>query len=180
MDPVSAQGLGKLANLDGGIGKVGGKLGKVSEPGKFESLRKSKFGAKQADPIASARNLLKTGKVDAAAPTMMERVAARDQIAFTRIPGLDHAQSSDQVWQATKVEATGNSQQVASAIGELNSGQERLQEIIGQLRSGKDFSHDQLIGIQAEVHLLSEQVQMSSKLVDSAMQSLKQVMQQQA
>ena len=33
--------------------------------------------------------------------------------------------------------------------------------------------------MQAEVNMLSEQVQMSTKLVDSAMQSIKSVMQQQ-
>ena len=55
----------------------------------------------------------------------------------------------------------------------------RLDEIIGDLRSGKQYSQSELIGLQAEVSQLSEQVQMSTKLVDSAMQSIKSVMQQQ-
>ena len=56
---------------------------------------------------------------------------------------------------------------------------EPAENIIGELRSGKEFSQGELLGLQAEVHMLSEQVQMSTKLVDSAMQSIKSVMQQQ-
>jgi hypothetical protein len=177
MDPISAKGLGGLSNLGGELGKIGGRTG--ATPGKFEALRSSKLGGAKADPVQTARNFLQTGKVDATqATSMAQRVAARDGIAFQPVMGMDGAQQAG-VWNSQRVGGVGKSDTVATAINDLNSGQERLEDIIGELRSGKEFSTQELIGLQAEVHMLSEQIQMSTKLVDAAMQSIKQVMQQQ-
>jgi hypothetical protein len=178
MDPVSAQGLSGLGGLGGGYGKI--PKAQVKGPGgKFEALRLDKVAKPVGDGMSAdqmAQNFFKTGKLDGIqkAPSMAERVAMRDGIAFQPM------EATQQAWRPNQVQATGESQGVASAIDNLNSGQERMDDIIGQLRSGKEFSQPELLGLQAEVNMLSEQIQMSSKLVDAAMQSIKQVMQQQA
>ncbi len=179
MDPISAKGLGGLSNLGSELGKIGGRRTGAS-PGKFEAIRASKLGGAKLDPVEAARNFLKTGKIDGTqATSMAQRVAARDGIAFQPTMGPGSAEQQAGVWNAQRVGGAGKADTVANAIHDLNSGQERLEQIIQELRSGKEFSTQELIGLQAEVHLLSEQIQMSTKLVDAAMQSIKQVMQQQ-
>lgn len=181
MDPISAKvGGGGLSNISGELSKAPG-LGQGG--GKFESVRMDK---KQADPIAKLENRVdhfqKTGKIEGkAAPSMAERVAARDGIAFQpnlQFANFGNAQPAN-VWAAQPVGDVAKSSQVAGAVQGLNQGQQRLEAIIGELKSGKQYSQTELLGLQAEVNLLSEQVQMSTKLVDGAMQSIKSVMQQQ-
>lgn len=178
MDPVSAKGLG---GGFGGIGGVGGdfaKIGKKGPAGKFAKVRTDKLQeALKTDPNKLADNFMKTGRVEGLTkPSMSERVAMRDGIAFES-QGLEQQMTN---WRPNPVQAAGKTDSVAGVVNELNSGAERLESILGQLQSGKEFSPAELIGMQAEVHMLSEQIQLSSKLVDSAVQSLKQVMQQQA
>jgi len=184
MDPISAKvGGGGLSNISGELSKAPGA---GAGGGKFESVRMDK--KQGADPIGKLEQQMqsfqKTGKMDgkAQAPSMMERVAARDGIAFQ--PNLHFMQTgsatqAQNVWAPQPVGDVSKSSQVAGAVQGLNQGQQRLEAIIGELKSGKQFSQSELIGLQAEVGLLSEQVQMSTKLVDSAMQSIKSVMQQQ-
>jgi hypothetical protein len=184
MDPLSAKvGGGGLSNLSGELSKTSGKPG---SGGKFESVRMDK----QSDPMSKADRMLdnfqKTGHVSGAgqaqAPSMAERVAARDGIAFQpnlNFAHFDGAQATSTAWAPQQVQATGQTQQVAGAVQGLNEGQARLEQIIGELKSGKEYSQTEILGLQAEVNVLSEQLQMSTKLVDSAMQSIKSVMQQQ-
>ena len=183
MDPLSAK-------VGGGLSNVSGELSKSVEPGKggggkFESIRSEKGhgdAMNKADRMLD--NFQKTGKVDGVgatqAPSMAERVAARDGISFQpNLSFLNHTAGTENAWAPQQVQSTGQSTQVAGAVQGLNEGQARLESIIGELKSGKEFSQSELIGLQAEVGVLSEQVQMSTKLVDSAMQSIKSVMQQQ-
>jgi hypothetical protein len=184
MDPLSAKvGGGGLSNLSGELSKA--SPGKTGSGGKFEAVRMDK----QSDPMSRADRMLdnfqKTGSVhgtkETAAPSMAQRVAARDGISFQ--PNLHFAQfgnvQQSTTWAPQQVHATGQTQQVAGAVQGLNEGQARLESIIGELKSGKEYSQQELLGLQAEVNVLSEQLQMSTKLVDSAMQSIKSVMQQQ-
>ncbi|HVY62653.1 MAG TPA: hypothetical protein VHF22_13420 [Planctomycetota bacterium] len=182
MDPLSAKvGAGGLSNLSGELSKSPAKPG---SGGKFEQVRMDK----QSDPMARADRMLdnfqKTGSVhgvtQSQGPSMAQRVAARDGISFQ--PNLQFAQFGNvqsTTWAPQQVHATGQTQQVAGAVQGLNEGQARLESIIGELKSGKQYSQQELLGLQAEVNVLSEQLQMSTKLVDSAMQSIKSVMQQQ-
>lgn len=174
MDPIAAKGLGGIGGLGGQLGGTGAVRPK-GVAGQFEATRIEKLPGKKFDAENIAENFFKTGRMEGTRkPSMAEQVAMRDGIAFQPMNGTDTA------WRPNQVQATGKTESVAGALENLNSGQQRLDEIIGHLQSGKEFSQPELIGLQAEVHLLSEQIQMSTKLVDSAMQSIKQVMQQQA
>lgn len=177
MDPISAKGLSGLGGIGGATPGVGG-IGQKGAPGKFEAVRAERLmgPGTEADGNKLAEDFFKTGKVDGGKPSSMaERVAMRDGIAFPNMPT-----GVDQAWRPNVVQASGKTESVAGAIKDLNAGQQRLDEIIGTLRSGKQMNQAELIGLQAEVHVLSEQIQLSTKMVDAAMQSLKQVMQQQA
>jgi hypothetical protein len=188
MDPISSKAAGGgLSNIAGELSKQGGLGGTKGAGAKFEGVRMEKGAG--GDPLEKASKMLdnftKTGKVDGIGkePSMADRVAARSGISFQ--PNLQFAEvggvgkMDNNMWAPQQVNQTGASSQVAGAVQGLNEGQARLENIIGELRSGKEFSQGELLGLQAEVHMLSEQVQMSTKLVDSAMQSIKSVMQQQ-
>jgi hypothetical protein len=186
MDPISSKvGAGGLSNISGELSKAPG----IGGGSKFEAMRLDK--AKGGDPIGGVERQMesfqKTGKLDgkAAAPSMAERVAARDGIAFqpnlqfARFDAGNNVQGGSNIWAPKPVGDVSASNQVAGAVQGLNQGQARLEQIIGELKSGKQYNQQELLGLQAEVNMLSEQVQMSTKLVDSAMQSIKSVMQQQ-
>lgn len=186
MDPVSAKALGGLGNVAGDLAKAG-DVAKTQPGGKFEQMRMDKLGGGQQDTLnrvdGAIQNYVKTGRLEgvnqAQPPSMTDRIAAKDGISAQPHFGIGGPEQTQNVWRPQQVQSVGGSEQVASAIKDLNSGQARLDDIIGELRSGKTFTQQELLGLQAEVAMLSEQIQMSTKLVDSAMQSLKQVMQQQ-
>jgi hypothetical protein len=177
-DPISAKGLQGMSNLAGELSKAG-EAGKKGTPGKFEQLRLEK----QQDPIQQVdrqiENFLKTGKLEAGQPreiSMAERVAAKDGIAIGQPGQIGGSQS---VWRPQQVQATGGAQQLAESVKDFDAGQKRLDAIMSELQSGKKYTQEELLKLQLEVNVLAEQVSMTTKLVDSAMQSIKQVMQQQ-
>ncbi len=189
-DPIAAKGLQGMQNLAGELSKAA-DAGKKGTPGKFEQVRMEKLEPqdKMQQIDKQLDQLQKTGQIDkTGAPkevTMAQRVAAQSGIAYH--PGLDKVNqmqgvdSTQSVWKpqapaATTASPTGN---VAQGIKDFNDGQQRLVGIMQELRSGKPHSREELLQMQLEVSSLSEQMQMTSKLVDSAMQSIKQVMQQQ-
>jgi hypothetical protein len=175
-DPIGA------AKIGGDMAKQLSGAGKTSAPhGKFEQLRTEKAEAGQdklSEIDKKLENLQETGKLDQSKEvTMAQRVAAKDGI--TNHPGLQKTDGAGNVWKPQTVQATGHTAQVAEGIKDFNSGQQRLDTIMKELQSGKKYSKEELLGLQMEVNVLSEQMQMTTKLVDSAMQSVKQVMQQQ-
>src|SRR2546429_7625321 len=63
-------------------------------------------------------------------------------LQFDRIQGASPVENA---WAPQQVGATGQSSQVAGAVQGLNQSQVRLDEIIGDLRSGKQYSQQELI-----------------------------------
>ncbi len=178
-DPISAKGLQSMSNIASELSKAG-DAGKKGAPGKFEQIRLEK----QQDPLQQAeqkiQNFLETGKLEPAGQpreiSMAERVAAREGIVIGR---PDEVGGSQNMWRPQQVDATSGASRMAESIKDFDAGQKRLDEIMAELRSGKKFSHEELLMLQMEVQTLAEQVSLTTKLVDSAMQSVTQVMQQQ-
>lgn len=182
-DPIGAsKGLQGLSNIAGELSKAG-DIGKKGTPGKFEQVRMEKLDPQdRLDQIQKQmQEVGKTGKLDLNTNkemTMAQRVAAREGIVVRGGEDLKIGGTQD-VWRPQQVQATGETQKLAEGIKDFDASQKRLDEIMSELRSGKKYSQEELLQLQMEVHMLSEKVQMTTKLVDSAMQSVKQVMQQQ-
>jgi len=186
-DPISAKGMQGMANIASELSKTG-DAGKKGAPGKFEQVRAEK--ANPQDKLAQMDRQLdqiqQTGKVDPVNKdmSMANRVSAHGGVSYNpaldKIGGVGKVDGAHDVWKPqAPVSATGQSGKVAEGIKDFNAGQQRLDEIMKDLHSGKHYSKEELLGLQLEVSTLSEQAQMSTKLVDSAMQSIKSVMQQQ-
>lgn len=62
---------------------------------------------------------------------------------------------------------------------ELHSGYERLNEIVGELKSGRTYSPHELLGIQGEMHDITMRIEVTTKVVSEVTAGLKQLMQQQ-
>lgn len=177
MDPVAGKALQSLSGAD--LSKAGA-VDKKAPHGKFEQIRTEKADTgqdKMSEIDKKLENFQQTGKLDQSKEvTMAQRVAARDGISMH--PGMK-AEGTQNVWKPQTVQATGQTAKLAEGVKDFNAGQQRLDHIMKELQSGKKYSHEELLGLQMEVNVLSEQMQMTTKLVDSAMQSIKQVMQQQ-
>jgi hypothetical protein len=81
---------------------------------------------------------------------------------------------------------TGDKTKVARSPGgierlghEIETSSTRLQEIIDQLQSGRTFTTQELIGLQAEMHEITLQIEVTTKVVAETVSSVKQLAQQQ-
>lgn len=66
-----------------------------------------------------------------------------------------------------------------SLLDQIVSGQNKLDDIIKLSLSGKKFDHQQLLAIQASVHKFSQELELTSKVVEKATSGVKQTMQTQ-
>jgi len=56
----------------------------------------------------------------------------------------------------------------------------RLREIVDDLQGGRNYSPQELLGIQAEMHEITLQIEVTTKVVAETVSGVKQLMQQQA
>jgi len=62
---------------------------------------------------------------------------------------------------------------------ELQGGYERLNEIVGELKSGRTYTPHELLGVQGEMHAITMRIEVTTKVVSEVTAGLKQLMQQQ-
>jgi hypothetical protein len=107
---------------------------------------------------------------------------------------IDQAQQNEQINQIDpsnadlKVQRAGNLQDVAgvpeikntgqleAAINHIRSGQTRLNELIDSAMSGKTYSPQEMLALQAEIGKITNDLELASKVVDQASQGLKQML----
>jgi hypothetical protein len=77
-----------------------------------------------------------------------------------------------------KAEATGKSG-FKRLLDQIVSGQNKLDDIIKLSMSGQKFDQQQLLAIQASVHKFSQELELTSKVVEKATSGVKQTMQTQ-
>jgi len=63
---------------------------------------------------------------------------------------------------------------------EIEKGGVRLRELVDKLQGGTTFTPQQLIGIQAEMHDITIQIEVSTKVVAETVSGIKNLLQQQA
>ena len=113
--------------------------------------------------------------------------------AVTQAQQVDPSHQAVNTLQAAKLNATdGNlgvrqveSMEKASGkgfkklLGGIVDGQSKLDNIIKLATSGKKFDHQQLLAIQASVYKYSQELELTSKVVEKATSGVKQTMQTQ-
>ncbi|HVS02004.1 MAG TPA: hypothetical protein VMT16_04475 [Thermoanaerobaculia bacterium] len=68
---------------------------------------------------------------------------------------------------------------VEKLLGEVEAGYKELNALLQQIDGGRTFSPQELLGLQAQIHQVSLQVDTTTKVVGEVVSSVKQLMQQQ-
>ncbi len=97
----------------------------------------------------------------------------------------EQVQDPQQINPANEVQKTGDIPKVTDMAGlekvvnQLKSGQNRLNELIKESTSGRTYSPQELIGLQAEIGEIATEIQMYSKIVEQGVSAVKSTMQMQ-
>jgi len=92
-------------------------------------------------------------------------------------PGADPARADALAVEKTReAQAPGGIERLGREI-ETNS--VRLRELIDELQSGQSFTSQELLGMQAEMHEITLQIEVTTKVVAETVSSVKQLAQQQ-
>ena len=78
-----------------------------------------------------------------------------------------------------KVEASNSSSGLKKLLGQVVEGQNKLDDIIKMATSGKTYGQQDLLAIQASVYKFSQELELTSKVVEKATSGVKQTMQTQ-
>ena len=101
----------------------------------------------------------------------------------TNVQNVQNSQKVDQVNQSQKIgqdiPKVTDMKSLQQVVDRLKAGQSRLKELIDNATSGKTFSPQELLGLQAEVSQISNEMQLCSKVVEQGVSSVKQTMQMQ-
>ena len=77
------------------------------------------------------------------------------------------------------VEATKSESGLKALLGQVVQGQDKLDQIIKMATSGKTYGNQELLAIQASVYKFSQELELTSKVVEKATSGVKQTMQTQ-
>ena len=86
---------------------------------------------------------------------------------------VEHAQKTGEIPKVTDMTSL---QQV---VDRLKAGQGRLNSLIKDSMSGRTFSPQEMLGLQAEVSTITTEIQLCSKIVEQGVSGIKQTMQMQ-
>jgi hypothetical protein len=92
-----------------------------------------------------------------------------------KVNGVDKSLGVKQVDAAAKPKESG----LKSILNQVVEGQNKLDQIIKMATSGKTYSNQDLLAIQASVYKFSQELDMTSKVVEKATSGVKQTMQTQ-
>lgn len=131
-------------------------------------------GAQVAQPLAreqGAHPVDKPGasKFDAVLAEKAEATQpARDVQAPSRVEPTRHVEPVTAPEKAQRVDNL-----VTQVLGDLERGQARLEQLIQQSASGKQFSNAELLGLQASMYQYTQELDLTSKVVEKATSGLK-------
>jgi hypothetical protein len=129
---------------------------------KFEDLR-SKMEAQETAGVNKDSQGLQVEKTD----------QAKEAQQVDQMNPVEHAQKTGEIPKITDMTSL---QQV---VDRLKAGQGRLNSLIKDSMSGRTFSPQEMIGLQAEVSTITTEINLCSKIVEQGVSGIKQTMQMQ-
>lgn len=109
-------------------------------------------------------------------PTKVGDVKSIDAL---RAAKMDSINPATQVKTVEGVKETHKSEGIKKLMGNVMDGQNALDQIIAKASSGKQFSNQELLAMQAGVYKFSQELELTSKVVEKATSGVKQTMQTQ-
>lgn len=116
--------------------------------------------------VNETQNLAKLQETQKAAQAQTQNVQQTPKSA------LSQALQSQRV---TEVKKSDNSQ-FNGVVRELMAGQNKLEDLMKVAVSGQKLSNQEMIGIQAGVYMYSQQMELTSKVIEKATSGIKQTM----
>ena len=143
-------------------------------PSKFDQAMKSQ-GADKAQGtqgVDKAAQVNQAQKVDHA--RQVEQINKSEKAGMNKVAGSDNKQQAkalDPVSQKQDVSKTTNA--LMGMMGNMEKGQASLDKLINGAASGKTFSNAELLSLQAGMYKYSQELDLTSKVVEKATSGLK-------
>lgn len=170
MDPISI----------GGAGKPGAEL--------FKEATKSLQNA--SDQVSKFEEL--RSKMEAQGMNDAKSMNPQNAFQIQHQEGVQNTQQTQNVQQSQQTNQLDPYQKIGQDLPKINdmtslqqvvdrlkAGQGRLKSLIKEATSGKTFSPQELIGLQAEIGQITTEIQFGTKVVEQGVGSVKQMMQMQ-
>lgn len=169
-DPISGGGIGKASQqMMQELQRQAQELAQKQGPDRpqFQDAM-----AKQVQGVQDPHHVAETQKVNEATKAVDVLKTAQAQ----SVQGADQARLGVKpVEEASEAKNAG----MKKLLDTLVDGQNKLDSIIQMAVSGKQYSHQDLLAIQAAVYKFSQELELTSKVVEKATSGVKQTMQTQ-
>jgi hypothetical protein len=155
----------------GGVGKAGAELLKEMQQAQEELQKMDQKGPDQAGSFQDTLQAQQTQGPQAA--NQIQQVEATTKSSNVLMNAKVNSMTP-----TTKVGATARSQrsQMASMIEGLVNGQDKMTQIMDLAMSNKKMSPQELLAMQAGVYRFSQELELTSKVVEKATSGIKQTM----
>ena len=131
---------------------------------KFEELRQKMEAQEVSSPAAQ-----KSGMEKASADNLQAQQAQEVQAP-------QNANAVGDVQKLGEIPKVTDMQGLEKVVNRLKSGQDRLNSLINESLSGKSFTPQEMLALQAEVSQITSEIQLCTEIVKSGLGSVKQVM----
>ena len=160
-----------------GAGKPGADLFKEAA----KSMQNASDSVSKFEDLRSKLENMDTNSIKNNNPNSNFQINKQEQVQSTQ-----NVQQTEQVNQLNQSQKIGQDipkvtdmNGLQEVVNRLKAGQGRLKSLIDNATSGKTFSPQELIGLQAEVSQITNEIQLCSKIVEQGVSSVKQTMQMQ-
>jgi hypothetical protein len=169
--------------VQGGIGKASQQMmqelqrqmqdvqqNKANDPSRFQNLVAQQVQGPQK--VQSVQSVQQTQKVQDT-QKVTESLRATDVL---KTAAMNKTNAPDA---AQKVDPSNSNKGIRKLLSQVVEGQNKLDDIIKMATSGKTYGQQDLLAIQASVYKFSQELELTSKVVEKATSGIKQTMQTQ-
>jgi len=170
-----------MADPTGGIGKASAQMMQEMQKQMQQAAQEQqKVGGAQFNDVMSQQGVNDPSKVAELQKTqqVQQPNSAADVLRTAQsqqVGGVDKSLDVKRVEGAQKTSESG----LKALLGQVVEGQGKLDQIIKMATSGKTYGNQELLAIQASVYKFSQELELTSKVVEKATSGVKQTMQTQ-
>jgi hypothetical protein len=163
----------------GGIGKASQQMMQELQKQMQQVEQQQKVGGPQFDQVMAQQGVNDPTKVQDVSKVqdVQKSQSAADVLRTAQsqqVGGVDKSLDVKKVEATTKTEGG-----LKAVLQQVVEGQNKLDQIIKMATSGKTYGNQELLAIQASVYKFSQELELTSKVVEKATSGVKQTMQTQ-
>lgn len=173
-----------MADPTGGIGKASAQMmQELQKQMQQQAQEQQKVGGPQFDNVMAQQGVNDPNKVGDLQKTQQVTQTQQTQSGadVVRTAHSQQVGGVDKSLDVKRVEGTQKTQEqgLKSLLNQVVDGQNKLDQIIKMATSGKTYGNQELLAIQASVYKFSQELELTSKVVEKATSGVKQTMQTQ-